>query len=84
MKTPEKAGNKPIEVHLEKDHLYSWCSCGLSFKQPFCDGEHIRTEIKPKVFKAEKTGIHNLCMCKRTKNCPFCDGTHDIKGYIDK
>lgn len=76
MEKPKKAGSRPIEVNLKQGNLYSWCSCGLSFKQPFCDGEHLGTGIKPKVFKAEKNGPHNLCMCKKTKFIPFCDESH--------
>lgn len=79
MESPKKAGSKPIEVELIKGRIYSWCSCGLSFKQPFCDGEHMGTGIKPKVFKAEKSGLHHLCMCKQTNNSPFCDCTHKVK-----
>jgi CDGSH-type Zn-finger protein len=79
METPKKAGSRPIEVELKQDNIYSWCSCGLSFKQPFCDGEHMGTKLKPKVFKAEKSGPQHLCMCKQTNNVPFCDGTHNNK-----
>ena len=28
------------KVKVEKDKTYSWCTCGLSYKQPFCDGKH--------------------------------------------
>ena len=30
----------PIEVTLEANRQYYWCSCGLSKSQPFCDGSH--------------------------------------------
>ncbi|MCX7139816.1 MAG: CDGSH iron-sulfur domain-containing protein [Proteobacteria bacterium] len=55
---------------------YWWCACGLSKKQPFCDGSHKGGEFTPLKFtvaKAEKTA---LCGCKKTKTPPFCDGTH--------
>ena len=35
--TSQKA---PYKVKVEKGKTYFWCSCGLSFKQPFCDGSH--------------------------------------------
>ncbi len=77
MDKPERASDEPIAVELIKDGIYSWCSCGLSINQPYCDGKHTRTtDIKPIVFKAEKTGTHYLCMCKETKTKPYCDGTH--------
>jgi CDGSH-type Zn-finger protein len=56
---------------------YWWCACGLSKKQPFCDGSHKGgpfTPLKFTVTKAEKLAV---CGCKRTKNPPFCDGTHN-------
>ena len=31
---------KPIKTKLEKDRPYFWCTCGLSEKQPLCDGKH--------------------------------------------
>jgi len=30
----------PYKVKVEKGKIYFWCSCGLSNKQPFCDGTH--------------------------------------------
>ena len=27
----------PYKVKVDKDKTYSWCTCGLSMKQPFCD-----------------------------------------------
>jgi len=35
--TPQKG---PYKVKVEKDKIYFWCACGLSLKQPFCDGSH--------------------------------------------
>ena len=43
----QKAGDGPIAVEVEKDKSYYWCACGLSKKQPFCDGSHSGTEFKP-------------------------------------
>ena len=72
--SPQKA---PYKVKVEKNKTYSWCACGLSQKQPFCDGSH-RKEGKFKSLKyyaTESTEIL-LCGCKMTQNQPFCDGSH--------
>ena len=78
MDSPKKAGNEPVVVDLEKGKTYAWCACGLSAKQPFCDGSHKTTSITPFVFVAEETKPQYLCMCKQTKSKPFCDGSHKM------
>ncbi|WP_339845033.1 MULTISPECIES: CDGSH iron-sulfur domain-containing protein [unclassified Dokdonia] len=71
------AGIAPIAVELEEGKKYSWCTCGHSEKQPFCDGGHKGAESTPSLrFEAEKTGTAYLCNCKMTKNPPYCDGSH--------
>ena len=84
---PHVAATYPAEVKLVAGKTYSWCTCGLSEKQPFCDGKH-------KTLAYEKDGemvfpFRSLkytpakdetvwwCQCKQTKNPPFCDGTHN-------
>jgi CDGSH-type Zn-finger protein len=69
--------------------IYAWCTCGLSEKQPFCDGAHKRIEpiineqgesvmpyrsLKVEFDKEEEVWF---CQCKHTKTPPFCDGTHN-------
>jgi len=74
-----KTTNKyPVKVTLEKGKTYTYCTCGYSQKQPFCDGAHRENapELKSFKFEAEKDGEAWLCQCKETKNSPFCDGTH--------
>jgi len=73
---PIIANNSPVKVDLNKGETYSFCACGRSKKQPFCDGSHLATSLKPKVFTAESSGSAYLCACKHTNNAPFCDGTH--------
>ncbi|XP_074654127.1 uncharacterized protein LOC141908151 [Tubulanus polymorphus] len=54
-----------------------WCRCGLSKKQPWCDGSHAGTGIKPMRWKVEKQQmVWELCGCKHTKSAPLCDGSH--------
>lgn len=73
-----KMSNKkePNVVALKKDGNYAWCACSLSSNQPFCDGSHAKTDLKPTVFKAEETKDAHLCGCKESSNAPYCDGTH--------
>ena len=73
-----KMSNKkePNVVALKKDGNYAWCACSLSSNQPFCDGSHAKTDLKPTVFKAEETKDAHLCGCKESSNAPYCDGSH--------
>lgn len=64
-----------ITVELEAGtHL--WCQCGFSKNQPFCDGSHHGTKIKPVAFEMKQKRKVKLCNCKQTKTGPFCDNTH--------
>ncbi len=63
-------------VNLEKGKSYLWCQCGMSQIQPFCDGSHHGSKIKPVLFKAKRSGETRLCNCKESKQKPFCDNTH--------
>jgi CDGSH-type Zn-finger protein len=86
MTEPTIAQTFPAAVKVEKGKTYAWCTCGLSEKQPFCDGKHktLATEengetimpFKSLKFTAEEDGEVWLCQCKHTKNPPFCDGSH--------
>ncbi len=66
----------PIQTELEAGKQYYWCRCGLSKKQPFCDGSHKDTGITPLAFTADESKSAWLCTCKKTSNPPYCDGTH--------
>ena len=74
---PVPAANQPMEVELEAGKTYSWCQCGKSTMQPFCDGvSHKGTGLDPKTFKVSALRKAWLCMCKQTKSFPYCDGSH--------
>ena len=73
----KKAGDSAIVVEVEKNKSYFWCSCGLSSKQPFCDGSHKNTEFSQVKFIADETKKMFFCTCKQTNNQPFCDGSHN-------
>lgn len=81
---PAIARKFPMRVTLEKDKLYSWyslvlsilltirCTCGLSTKQPFCDGKHKAANgLRSLKFSVPQTTKKFLCMCKQTKNPPY-------------
>ena len=77
MEKPSIPQKGPYKVKVEKGKTYSWCTCGLSQKQPFCDGSH-RKEGKFKSLKYLATDSKEIffCGCKETKHQPFCEGSH--------
>ncbi len=77
---PIIAATRPVKAELEEGKTYFWCSCGKSKNQPFCDGSHAGSEMKPQKFTAEKSGDAFLCQCKASANAPFCDGAHTRMG----
>lgn len=79
---PVIAAKTPGMVELEEGKTYTWCRCGRSANQPFCDGSHRGTGITPLSFKAKKSGRTALCRCKASANAPFCDGTHASLGDL--
>jgi CDGSH iron-sulfur domain-containing protein 3 len=70
---PNGAPAGPIVVTVEADKTYWWCACGLSRKQPFCDGSHKGTDVVPLRFKPDQAGPTRFCVCKQTRTPPFCD-----------
>lgn len=76
MDLPKVYAKNPIPVELEAGKTYAYCTCGLSDKQPFCNGAHRGTEFVPKKFVAEETKTAYMCQCKHTSNPGFCDGSH--------
>ena len=77
MENPALPQKNPYKIKVEKDKIYFWCMCGLSQKQPFCDGAHKKNgKFKSLKYLADETKEIYFCGCKRTKRPPFCDGTH--------
>ena len=62
MTTPTRAGNSPIAVEIEEGKKYAWCACGLSSKQPYCDGSHKGSGMAPIVFTADESKTAYLCL----------------------
>ncbi len=77
MEKPVSAQKSPYKVKVEKGKTYFWCACGLSRKQPFCDGSHKKErKFKSlKYFAAESKEVF-FCGCKMTSHQPLCDGSH--------
>ncbi len=73
---PKVAGTQPIGVEVEAGKSYFWCTCGVSSKQPFCDGSHKGSDFMPMKWDAPETKKVFFCACKQTKNAPLCDGSH--------
>ena len=73
------AADTPIGINVLEGNSYYWCTCGLSKKQPFCDGSHKGTTFKPLLFKADQSKKVFFCTCKQTNDQPMCDGSHNIK-----
>ncbi|MBU6338739.1 MAG: CDGSH iron-sulfur domain-containing protein [Rickettsiales bacterium] len=81
---PRIAAKAPFKVSIEAGKTYSWCSCGLSKTEPFCDGSHKAyknedgTSIMKSVkYTATENKVVSFCGCKHSKNGVFCDGTHN-------
>jgi len=73
---PEIGGTKPITVDVAAGKTYWWCACGLSKRQPFCDGSHKVTSFTPVEFKPATSEKVWFCACKRSAKKPMCDGSH--------
>lgn len=73
------ADTQPAKVKLKAGESVLWCGCGLSRRQPFCDGSH-RWGLKhaAKTFTAEKDGVYFFCQCKHSSTAPLCDGSHKL------
>jgi len=75
MSTPDIPARNPWVGELEAGQ-YTWCACGKSSNQPYCDGSHAGSEFSPMRFEIDEKKRVALCQCKHTKNPPFCDGSH--------
>ena len=69
------AQKSPYVMEIEPGN-YAWCACGHSSNQPYCDGSHKGTEMRPIVEKVEETKTVAWCGCKHSGNGAFCDGSH--------
>ena len=70
-----KSLNQPYVLAM-KPGRYAWCTCGMSAKQPFCDGSHGPTGMRPMFVEITEEKTVAWCGCKVSGTKPFCDGTH--------
>lgn len=75
MDKPKVAQNFPYAIDMEAGTYY-WCACGLSNKQPFCDGSHKGTDFTPVKETLEASKKVYWCGCKQSGKGAYCDGTH--------
>ncbi|CAH1272849.1 Hypp4966 [Branchiostoma lanceolatum] len=63
---------------LQPGKVKFWCRCGLSKKQPWCDGSHKGTGITPLQWQVppQAQRLYALCACKYSADPPFCEATH--------
>ena len=77
MEKPVSPQKSPHKVKVEKNKTYFWCACGLSKKQPFCDGSHKKEgKFKSLMYFADENKEVFFCGCKMTGHQPLCDGSH--------
>lgn len=77
MAEPVVAQKSPYAVEVQEGRSYWWCACGLSKKQPFCDGSHKGSGFAPMKYEATASRTVYFCGCKRSEGRPLCDGTHN-------
>jgi len=75
MDQPISAGKSPIVQDCQPGTYY-WCACGKSANQPFCDGKHAGTSLRPIQVVLDTASKIAWCTCKKSKNGARCDGSH--------
>ena len=75
MSQPKVAQKSPFVMEVEPGK-YAWCACGISANQPYCDGSHKVTDIRPVIVDVNEKKKVAWCGCKQTGKKPFCDRTH--------
>ena len=74
-KKEKLTGKEPFQEILPKGE-YLYCQCGYSADQPFCNGYHHGSKVKPLKFEVKSERKVSLCTCKLTKTPPYCDNSH--------
>ena len=75
MSKPECSQNKPYVID-EEPGTKAWCSCGLTKRQPYCDGSHAGTDFRPEIVEITEKGPVAWCGCRRSGKGARCDGSH--------
>lgn len=74
---PQEIPQKAPYLIDEEPGRKAWCSCGLSKKQPYCDGSHSTTAMRPVIVQIDEACKVAWCGCKHSEKAPFCDGSHN-------
>jgi CDGSH-type Zn-finger protein len=74
-KLPKIAQKLPY-IKEEKAGRKAFCTCGLSSKNPYCDGSHKGTGFSPEIVIIEEDKKVAWCGCKHSSKGAFCDGSH--------
>ena len=75
MNLPKIAQKFPFIIE-EDSGKKAFCTCGLSKKQPYCDGAHKGTGFTPQIIEITENQKVAWCGCKKSKKGAFCDGSH--------
>jgi CDGSH iron-sulfur domain-containing protein 3 len=75
MKLPEIPKKLSIELDNEPG-AYFWCACGKSKNQPYCDGSHADSGLRPIRREVDEAKKIAWCGCKNAQNKPFCNDSH--------
>ena len=76
MSDPKIVQKAPYVLEMEPGK-YAWCACGLSAKQPFSDGSHKSTDMRPIIEEITEKKKVAWCGCKQSGKKPMCDGSHN-------
>jgi CDGSH iron-sulfur domain-containing protein 3 len=75
MPTPHIADTRPVVLDVEPG-TYSFCTCGYSKTQPYCDGSHIGKGFVPETLTIDTPQKIAFCQCKHSQKGHQCDGSH--------
>jgi len=61
---------------LLKKKEKSFCTCGLSSKDPYCDGSHKGTGFSPEIVEITENKKVSCSGCKHSSKGAICDGSY--------
>lgn len=69
--------SQPIQIFLEADKEYHYCTCGKGKDGILCDGSHKGSKFTPIAFSIKQSKDYYLHPCKKSVNEAFCDSAHE-------
>ena len=76
MENLPKIVQKKLYLVDEKSEKKAFFRCGLSKKDPYCDGPHKGTGFFPEIVEITEARKVAQCGYKNSKKGAFCDGSH--------